>query len=218
MELLLRHWELICTSLARSRIITHGTLARGHRCLYRKWGWICKPHTLRNTFQNLLSQQKWGVYLWVCEKLSTSTGVTVQKKSLSQCALFLIKNPPLQIPVMAPDTVCLLGGQMILPHDNFHAAVLDVCVCFFFHHSRGVNGFATPHPKEWNNTMVQKTPKKTIKKEKVFSLFSLQDSAVRAVSSAGSEGRSSGHNSLAGGGSDVWMWKTSAPLPCKAQC
>lgn len=70
--------------LARRRIITHGTLAGGHQCLYRKWGWLCKPPppppTQWNTFQNPLSQQEWGVYLWVCKKLSTSTRVTVQKK------------------------------------------------------------------------------------------------------------------------------------------
>ena len=75
-----------------------------------------------------------------------------------------------------------------------------------------------PTPRSEITPWCKKPRKKTTKKEKVFSLFSLQDSAVRAVSSAGSEGRSSGHNSLAGGGSDVWMWKTSAPLPCKAQC
>ena len=74
-----------------------------------------------------------------------------KKKSLSQCALFLIKNPPLQIPVMAPDTVCLLGGQMILPHDNFHAAVLDVCVCvcvcFFFSPFQGCKWICNPPPQ-----------------------------------------------------------------------
>lgn len=142
--------------LARRRIITHGTLAGGHQCLYRKWGWLCKPPpppTQWNTFQNPLSQQEWGVYLWVCEKLSTSTRVTVQKKkkTLSQCALFLIKNPPLQIPVMAPDTVCLLAG---LGDRWYYLMTISmrryrVCVCIFlffvfFHHSRGVNGFAHP--------------------------------------------------------------------------
>lgn len=77
---------------------------------------------------------------------------------------------------MAPDTVCLLAG----PGDRWYYLMTismrgyRVCVCIFlffvfFHHSRGVNGFAHPL-KNWNNTpWCNKRTTKKLPRRRMFS-------------------------------------------------
>lgn len=109
----LRHWELICTSLAGALSLTaHSQAVINAFIVSEDDSASPPPLQLSEILFRIHSANKNEASIYGCVRNYPRLLELLckKKKTLSQCALFLIKNPPLQIPVMAPDTVCLLAG------------------------------------------------------------------------------------------------------------